>query len=459
MIYKEAFKNIQYIHVKKGEYLFNEGDEDKRFFVIIQGEISIRKKDKYIKQEDNPNENNFMSEVEARSIYFDKIVMKKTNYFKKFIKKKLPESEIMRFTQGMCFGEWALLKCIKRTASACAITNCDLFYINEADFEPLKKCIEKTESDKVSFLCKNVLTFGSMNYQKFSEYYRNIIPLNFFKGNTVYLEGSKADSLYILYKGECELKKNIKNVSNIDEFSVKTMTTVLKLSSGEVSGLETLYKKGHYEQSMIVSADYTFIFRIPLDSFKMIYKELYINYQSLYRDRSIYVNNFIERNMQLKDKMKINYRAFTQNKLYSINDRKVEELGNQQLKYLLKKKDEKKGKINEIHISVIKHNTIDNSVFEERKQNKLSSQNILTLKSNTREMIKSSHSVSRKITLLRNFTRSAVAKKSVVSAKQRNNIRATTPFIQKIKNSNSNLIYTIDTGMFNLPLVSIYNIN
>ena len=45
------------------------------------------------------------------------------------------EEERMKLLEGMCFGEWGLIYGKDRTASAVAIEDCDLFYLDKENFE------------------------------------------------------------------------------------------------------------------------------------------------------------------------------------------------------------------------------------------------------------------------------------------------------------------------------------
>src|SRR5690606_35235378 len=45
------------------------------------------------------------------------------------------EEEIIQLTDGMCFGEWALLYNAPRKASACAVEETHLFYLEKESFD------------------------------------------------------------------------------------------------------------------------------------------------------------------------------------------------------------------------------------------------------------------------------------------------------------------------------------
>ena len=96
---------------------------------------------------------------------------------KKVLNKKIyTEEERIQFSNGQCFGEWAIIRKAKRSGSAYTLTPCDLFYLDKEEFEKhFSKCISKAENDRKEFL-SNCFPFMAGNI-KLDEHYQKIVPL------------------------------------------------------------------------------------------------------------------------------------------------------------------------------------------------------------------------------------------------------------------------------------------
>ena len=106
---------LKYRHIGKGTYLFHQGDTPDKFYGIIKGSISIRMLPHMRKEE-----------------------MKDTK-----------EVERIVLYPGTCFGEWALIYNSMRTASAYALEDVDLFYLDKEDFDiTVNKEILKTDNKR-----------------------------------------------------------------------------------------------------------------------------------------------------------------------------------------------------------------------------------------------------------------------------------------------------------------------
>ena len=67
------------------------------------------------------------------------------------------EREKTSIGPGMCFGEWALIYDISRTASAYATTDVELFYLPKDLFDiTISKEIIKADIDKKNFVTKKI---------------------------------------------------------------------------------------------------------------------------------------------------------------------------------------------------------------------------------------------------------------------------------------------------------------
>lgn len=195
----QFFPNLQVIpfikHVKcpKNYYLFLEGERSKRFYGIIKGRISLRTQrlvdeNIVLPTQSNTNNNNNVNNSSKKAYFVSNNKLANTNNLNNnnnitmrysqpttiindlirnrdstirhstIVKKKLStkkstitqfkidhdftpynvnvkEREIMQVWDGMCFGEWAILYNQLRKASALAIEDTDLFYIDKHEFD------------------------------------------------------------------------------------------------------------------------------------------------------------------------------------------------------------------------------------------------------------------------------------------------------------------------------------
>lgn len=90
------------VFIPKGEYLFKQNDSSDKFYGIISGTISLR----------------------AFKTPFT------TNDLEKTIVSSLEEKELFKLKIGDCFGEWGLMYNKGRSASALAVEDTILFYLN-----------------------------------------------------------------------------------------------------------------------------------------------------------------------------------------------------------------------------------------------------------------------------------------------------------------------------------------
>lgn len=123
---------LQHTKVKEGEYLFHENETGNELYLLYKGKIGISKKMTLIEEQD---------EVDKTFIVLD--------------------SEMHVF-----FGEIGLLGYKRRTATACAKSDCELYMMNQNDFQhitekyphigakilvqiclKLSNLLEKTDSD------------------------------------------------------------------------------------------------------------------------------------------------------------------------------------------------------------------------------------------------------------------------------------------------------------------------
>jgi CRP-like cAMP-binding protein len=74
------------------------------------------------------------------------------------------EDEIIQLSDGMCFGEWALLYNAPRKASALAIEDAHLFYLDKNTFDiSFAKFLFEAETERKEFLSKIIPLFKKID--------------------------------------------------------------------------------------------------------------------------------------------------------------------------------------------------------------------------------------------------------------------------------------------------------
>jgi hypothetical protein len=98
--------------------------------------------------------------------------------------------------------------------------------------------MSNAEADR-KMLLKNSLKYLDKNKTKFDQLYIDFRACFLSKGDIVYREGAKADTLYVIYMGQFQLEKNILIPYNKENNKIKNIT-VLTLGKGAIAGLESL---------------------------------------------------------------------------------------------------------------------------------------------------------------------------------------------------------------------------
>ena len=327
---RKAAQFMKYHFFKKDEYIFHEGDKSNIFYGVISGEVSVRgrrkvkipikKIKKYLiknenakkffdfannleessiensnldKSEENNNNNESneknkeKSEEEKKKFMKEKekiikeiLEMKESNLIKKkknedeedFIEEEI-EIEIIRFKAGWCFGEWAIIYDKPRTAGILCLTDVELFSLTKEHFiSTFSKEIIRADIEKKNFVTKKIPHFqiDSIPYLLSS-----IIPVFYKMGQVIYTENDLANFLYVLYQGECIVKKKIEFL-DVDEESKKlnknnknnNLKTLFRVGAGCVLGLETIIPGSKYLTNLIASHDFTILYKMKLSELK-----------------------------------------------------------------------------------------------------------------------------------------------------------------------------------------------
>ena len=213
---------------------------------------------------------------------------------------------------------------IKIKSKATALSNVYCIYIEK---DILTKYLGTILLDSLhsnyDFIGK-ILPFLKEDYQ-FTLLMRKVEYLFPFKGNIIYKEGTKGHFFYLIYQGECTLKKKIyidsnKEVSiypkndflpfNLNLLTVKKYN-VISLNKGTFAGSELLYSTENiYDSTLVINSDDTILIRFDVVDYKDDFDILQRIKECLFQSFIVYQNNLkeLETNLNENERIIITYR-------------------------------------------------------------------------------------------------------------------------------------------------------
>ena len=213
---------------------------------------------------------------------------------------------------------------IKIKSKAIAITDVYCIYIEK---DILTKYLGTILLDSLhsnyDFIGK-ILPFLKEDYQ-FTLLMRKVEYLFPLKEQIIYKEGTKGHFFYLIYQGECTLKKKIyidpnKEVSiypkknnfplNLNLISIKKYN-VISLNKGTFAGSELLYSTEYlYDSTLVINSDDTILIQFDADDYKDDFDILQRLKESLFQSFIIYQNNLkeLETNLNENERIIITYR-------------------------------------------------------------------------------------------------------------------------------------------------------
>ncbi len=213
------------------------------------------------------------------------------------------ENEVMTLSEGMCFGEWALLYNIPRTASAYIVEDTDLFWVGKSAFNSIfSKSISKIDSEKRNFLIE-CIPFLS-NTGSIHELLKNILPIFCTHKQVIYTECDSPDYLYVIYQGGCKLTKlNLNSSPKNREDVIKNndkLINILNLERGSIAGLEMVTEAKNYFYNLVITKDNTVLYRLS--------KKFLRNCNSRYAE---YLNTYWDCQKAMFLKFQMNYKLIS----------------------------------------------------------------------------------------------------------------------------------------------------
>ncbi len=316
--------NSYYITLKCNNILFNQGDKPDNLYLILKGKISFLLT-KEIK-DDEEKDNDYLPINKIKN------------------EKAFKQIEVNVNDEGQFFGEWGLIYNIKRTVSAQAKTDCILLSISKEIFmHNLSSLIMLGELNRKNFITRYVKPFKNLNSVQFGNFYREIKKIYLNSKDIIFTDGEKYNYFYLIYKGNCVIKKNNKKL--------------VILEIGDIIGLESIFdQKISYDA--IAASPNTILFKFVLDDyFSGFIEELKSNFKYIYKNQKKIFDYQTYNQIIYKNKLDKNYKNLSKNNMFY--EKKRIKLG------LIYDKD----KLIEKGVQDIKNKKVKGIEFDEKNKN------------------------------------------------------------------------------------------
>jgi hypothetical protein len=215
------------------------------------------------------------------------------------------ESKKMELTPGYCFGEWGLLYNIPRTTSIYCIEDTHVFYLEKKYFDKiLLKKFRLNDLKKIQFIYDRlpILKNHKNSNFNFEHILTKITPFFFDEGDIVYTPYDNANTLYLIYLGECYLcEMPIKTINKIDYLQKKDkLVRVNTITEGGMVGLESCLPEKKYEHCLYVVQNFTILLKLEIDYFQNIVDNFKESLIGLYKNHKNIMKEFHNRNEKVR---------------------------------------------------------------------------------------------------------------------------------------------------------------
>ena len=278
----KAFSKAKYLIIESEKTIFKQNDKPEFFYLIINGKVDILYT-KYKSTKNNNKNNKKKINPINRRLHLSRQIT-------------LTSKIINKLTNFDFFGEYAFIYQIKRTNTAIAKTDPTyLIAFDEKTFnEYFLRHIINGETEKKFFIYKYIKPFKNLTTILFNSYYRNIKRIFLSSGNKIITNKKDGNSIFLIYKGECAIKKDNKIIVILDK--------------GDIFGLECLFGD-NYEFNIVSNNMQTIIFEFEindyldyfLDDLRDYFQEYYSNQKKIIEE--IYLNQ-----CKYKEKLKKEYK-------------------------------------------------------------------------------------------------------------------------------------------------------
>ena len=284
----KVITNSIYVTLSSKTILFNQGDKPDNLYLILKGKISFLLT-KEIKNEEEDEDN------EKGNDYLPNDKRKNEKVFKQI--------EVNVNDEGQFFGEWGLIYNIKRTVSAQAKTDCVLLSISKEIFmHNLSNLIMLGEINRKNFITRYVKPFKNLNSVQFGNFYREIKKVYLNSKDVIFNDGEKYNYFYLIYKGNCAIKKNRKKL--------------VILEIGDIIGLESIFDEKISYDAITVSPN-TILFKFVLDDyFSGFIDELKSNFKQIYKNQKKIFDYQTYNQIRYKNELENNYKNLSKNNMF-----------------------------------------------------------------------------------------------------------------------------------------------
>ena len=268
---------------------------DKKIYLERKKEIDLSIKYK----EEKEKKNEIINIIKA----IKKHQTPKTPFSKETLDKFIREFEYIEniLYQGECFGELNLVNKNFLNSPIYCIEDSDFFILEREFFNKiLLKSFIKSHKNKIRFIADKFPLFK--NEMKTSNLLNQVIPKYFEKETLIYSPFDKAEFLYLVYQGECNLI-SVENAKNKEDYMIKTnkRKIISKILIGGIAGFEScLNGIKNYENALIVSQEYSVLFKINVNYISQIYKGFKKSILPLYQEQKKIFRDLNKKNIKIK---------------------------------------------------------------------------------------------------------------------------------------------------------------
>ena len=284
--YKKKLKTVQYTNPLKQKFNLDFSNPENNFKNLLK-----KKRNSIIKK----------VAIEEHQTPIDKLEGQILEYFKLEFEEKR-----VTLKKGMCFGEWGIVYNIPRTTSIYCPVDTNIFYLEKKYFNKilLSKFLE-SDLKKVQFILDRIPIFKKD--LKIRNLLTKIPPEFFEKNHIVYTPFDEANTIYLVYKGECIIGELPFYVNNKKEYLNKfdQIKTLSFLDEGGIAGLESSQGFKNYKHCLIIKKEFTILLKLNVEYLNKIYLDFGESIQSLYNKQNHRIEEFKSESNLNKKRIKI----------------------------------------------------------------------------------------------------------------------------------------------------------
>ena len=203
--------------------------------------------------------------------------------------------------EGECFGELNLVNKNYINYPIYCAEESDFFILEKEFFKKiLLKSFIKSHKHKIRFIAdKFPLLKKEM---KTSNLLNQVIPTYYEKETLIYSPFDKAEFLYLVYQGECNLIF-IENAKKKEDYLIETNNRqiISKILIGGIAGFEScINDNNNYENALFVSKKFTLLFKINVNFISQIYPYFKKSIIPLYKEQKKIFNDLNKKKLKVK---------------------------------------------------------------------------------------------------------------------------------------------------------------